>query len=92
MEQLAVLGPGVTPAQLCAKLGRKTLGHGIGISAFEGPHLRATDDYELQPGMAFSVTSPPIGEPGVGGTHLEDEIIITETGIDLYSTYPYTLG
>jgi Xaa-Pro dipeptidase len=91
MEQLALLGPGVSPAQLCAKLGRKTFGHGIGISAFEGPHLRAIDDYELKPGMTFSITSPPIGVDGVGGTHLEDEIIITETGIDLYSTYPYTL-
>jgi Xaa-Pro aminopeptidase len=91
MEQLELLGPGVTPKELCAKLGRKTFGHGIGISAFEGPHLRAVDDYELKPGMAFSVTSPPIGEDGVGGTHLEDEIIITENGIDLYSTYPYTL-
>ena len=92
MEQLTVLGPGVSPAALCAKLGRRTLGHGIGISAFEGPHLRASDDYELLPGMTFSVTSPPIGEDGVGGVHLEDEIVITETGIDLYSTYPYTLG
>lgn len=91
-EQLAALGPGTSPADLCAKLGRKTLGHGIGISAFEGPHLRAIDDYELKPGMTFSVTSPPIGEQGVGGTHLEDEIVITETGIDLYSTYPYVLG
>jgi Xaa-Pro aminopeptidase len=91
-EQLAELGPGTSPADLCAKLGRKTLGHGIGISAFEGPHLRAIDDYEIQPGMTFSVTSPPIGEVGVGGTHLEDEIVITETGIDLYSTYPYTLS
>ncbi|KAA9160085.1 aminopeptidase P family protein [Amycolatopsis acidicola] len=92
LEQLGALGPGVTPKELCAKLGRRTLGHGIGISAFEGPHLRAVDDYPLEPGMAFSVTSPPLGEDGVGGVHLEDEIIITETGIDLYSTYPYTLG
>jgi Xaa-Pro dipeptidase len=91
-EQLNALGPGVSPADICAKLGRRTLGHGIGISAFEGPHLRAQDDYELKPGMTFSVTSPPIGEEGVGGVHLEDEIVITETGIDLYSTYPYTLG
>lgn len=92
MEQLTALGPGVSPAEICAKLGRRTLGHGIGISAFEGPHLRAIDDYELRPGMTFSVTSPPLGEDGVGGVHLEDEIVITETGIDLYSTYPYTLS
>jgi len=90
-EALNALGPGVNPSELCRKLGRRTLGHGIGIAAFEGPHLRATDDYELQPGMTFSITTPPLGADGVGGVHLEDEIVITETGIDLYSTYPYTL-
>jgi hypothetical protein len=25
-----------------------------------------------------------------GGAHLEDEIIITQTGCEVYSTYPYT--
>ncbi|MBX6748709.1 MAG: aminopeptidase P family protein [Micromonosporaceae bacterium] len=90
-EALNALGPGANPSELCRKLGRRTLGHGIGIAAFEGPHLRATDNYELQPGMTFSITTPPLGVDGVGGVHLEDEIVITETGIDLYSTYPYTL-
>lgn len=92
MEQLNAIKPGASPAELCARLGRTTLGHGIGIAAFEGPHLRAVDDYELKPGMTFSITSPMIGVDRVGGVHLEDEIVITETGIDLYSTFPYTLG
>lgn len=92
MEQLNAIKPGTSPAELCARLGRKTLGHGIGISAFEGPHLRAIDDYEIKPGMTFSITSPMFGKVGIGGVHLEDEIVITETGVDLYSTFPYTLA
>jgi Xaa-Pro aminopeptidase len=89
MEALNGLRPGVSPAQICKELGRKSFGHGIGIAAFEVPHLRHTDDYIIEPGMTFSVTTPvPLGEPGLG-VHLEDETFITEKGCEVYSTYPY---
>ena len=89
MEALNALRPGVSPAQICKELGRKSFGHGIGIAAFEVPHLRHMDEYIIEPGMTFSVTTPvPFGEPGLG-VHLEDETFITEKGCDVYSTYPY---
>ncbi len=89
MEALNALRPGVSPAQICKEMGRKSFGHGIGISAFEVPHLRQTDDYTIEPGMTFSVTTPvPLGEPGLG-VHIEDETFITEKGCEVYSTYPY---
>jgi Xaa-Pro aminopeptidase len=90
MKTLAALRPGISPAQLCAELGINHPGHGIGISAFEPPHLRARDDYEIQPGMTFSIVTPmSLGDRETGGSHLEDEIVITETGCEVYSTYPY---
>ncbi len=91
MEALSLIRPGVSPKELCTKLGREMIGHGLGISAFEGPHMRAHDDYEIRPGMTFSIVTPVVGQRGLGGVHLEDEIVITSTGVDLYSTYPYTL-
>jgi Xaa-Pro aminopeptidase len=92
MEVFELLKPGASPAELCAKLKRKTMGHGIGIAAFESPHLRAIDDYEIRPGMTFSITSPVIGSPEAGGVHLEDELYLTDDGVVVYSTYPYTLA
>jgi Xaa-Pro aminopeptidase len=91
MASLSVIRPGVTPAQLAQEVGgHKHMGHGIGIAAFEPPHLRARDDYVLEPGMTFSIVTPmSLGDPETGGSHLEDEIVITGTGCDVYSTYPY---
>lgn len=89
MENFEVIKPGESPAALIKKLGRKgKLGHGIGISAFESPHLRPSDDFEIKPGMTFSVTTT-LGKEGVGGIHLEDETVVTETGLEVYSTFPY---
>lgn len=92
METIAAIRPGVTPSQICEKLGRNNAGHGIGISAFEIPHLRATEHYVLQPGMTFCVITSPTGvaTPATGGVHLEDQIVVTEDGCEVYSTYPYT--
>jgi Xaa-Pro aminopeptidase len=91
MRALDAIQPGVSPAELCRELDRTSLGHGIGIAAFEPPHLRGSDEFVIQPGMTFSVTTPmDLGSPAAGGVHLEDEIVITETGCEVYSTYPYT--
>jgi Xaa-Pro dipeptidase len=91
MEAFDVIRPGVSPAELCQKLKRDNLGHGIGISAFEPPHLRGVDKFIMEPGMTFSVTTPmDLASPTAGGVHLEDEIVITENGCEVYSTYPYT--
>jgi Xaa-Pro aminopeptidase len=91
MRSLAAIRPGVTPAQLSAEVdNHPSMGHGIGISAFEPPHLRPRDDYVLESGMTFSVVTPmSFGDRKSGGFHLEDEVVVTETGCEVYSTYPY---
>lgn len=69
--------------------------HGVGMHG-ETPFIAHAMDYEkygrdgvLQPGMCLSIESY-IGEKGGGeGVKLEDQVLITETGIDLMSRFPY---
>jgi Xaa-Pro aminopeptidase len=69
--------------------------HGVGMHG-ETPFIAHAMDYEtygrdghLVPGMVVSVESY-IGEKGGReGVKLEDEILITETGTELLSRFPY---
>ena len=82
--------PGVSPAEICKKLGRRAMGHSIGIGPLDPPMLHATWNFIMEPGMTFSVYTPHMGDPETGGLHIEDEVIITETGCEVYSSFPYT--
>ncbi len=88
MKGLSVIKPGLIGTELCALADRKHMGHGIGIAAFQPPHINITDKVVVQPGMMFSIDCLTTQE-GVGGVHIEDQVIITETGCEVYTTYPY---
>jgi len=88
-EKENAIKPGFTAKQICESINKKRVGHGIGIAAFQAPHLHATNDFVVQPGMIFCVDTTA-GELGIGGAHLEDQVVVTETGCEVYSTYPYT--
>ncbi|AOZ91471.1 M24 family metallopeptidase [Paenibacillus crassostreae] len=67
-------------------------GHGLGMEVHESPRLSKLSDDILQPGMVVTV-EPGIYLPGIGGVRIEDDILITETGIEIltHSSKDYTV-
>ncbi|MGH9330725.1 MAG: uL15 family ribosomal protein, partial [Vicinamibacterales bacterium] len=60
------------------------LGHGIGLSGHEEPYFDGGNELPLAPGMTFS-DEPGIYIRGEFGVRLEDDMVITETGAELFT-------
>ncbi|MDR3342715.1 MAG: Xaa-Pro peptidase family protein [Treponema sp.] len=60
------------------------LGHGIGLEAHEAPALRnrADNTAVLKPGMVFTL-EPGLYDPVHGGCRLENDILLTESGMEV---------
>jgi Xaa-Pro aminopeptidase len=65
-------------------------GHGLGMEIHEAPRLSKLSDTILTPGMTVTV-EPGIYVPGFGGVRIEDDIVITETGIKILTSSPKEL-
>lgn len=99
----AAAGPGV-PMEAVDKAARKVItdagygeyfthrtGHGLGMDVHEPiPQIATGVTDLLEPGMMFTV-EPGIYLPGIGGVRVEDNVLITESGIDVLTTFPRTL-
>lgn len=59
-------------------------GHGLGMEVHEGPGLSHRSDTVLEPDMVVTV-EPGIYIAGLGGTRIEDDIVITKTGNEILS-------
>ncbi|RAV21092.1 M24 family metallopeptidase [Paenibacillus contaminans] len=99
---LAHLKPGMTGVEadslardIIAKAGYgdnfgHSLGHGIGLYIHEAPTLSQRSDTVLQPGMVVTV-EPGIYLPGFGGVRIENDVVITESGIRVITHSPTEL-
>lgn len=56
-------------------------GHGIGLEIHEGPNVSKVADKAFVPGNIIT-NEPGIYLPGIGGVRIEDDMLITEDGID----------
>jgi Xaa-Pro aminopeptidase len=65
-------------------------GHGLGMEIHEAPRLSLRSDTILTPGMTVTV-EPGIYLPGFGGVRIEDDIVITESGIKILTSSPKDL-
>jgi len=72
------------------------IGHSLGVHGLTSPIIgekasKGEKTFELKPGMVFSL-EPGIfipGTPGGGGVRLEDTLLVTEDGNELFTPAPY---
>ena len=69
--------------------------HGVGLCdewplvAYPDKHVKGAFDYELEPGMALCVEVLVSPKGGNFSIKLEDQVIITETGFENLTKYPF---
>jgi Xaa-Pro dipeptidase len=66
------------------------VGHGLGIEIHEYPSMNGTNTMRLQPGMVFTI-EPGIYVPSIGGVRIEDDVFITDNGVEILTKYPKEL-
>ncbi len=65
-------------------------GHGLGREAHEEPYISQDDQTRLQPGMTFTL-EPGIYLPNRGGVRIEDDVVMTENGLETLTHLPREL-
>ena len=66
------------------------LGHGMGMDGHEPPYLVEGNETHVEPGMVFTI-EPGIYRLGKFGVRIEDDCLMTETGIQVLSNRPTKL-
>ncbi|PAK49787.1 Xaa-Pro peptidase family protein [Paenibacillus sp. 7541] len=66
------------------------LGHGLGMDVHEYPSVHGQNNDTAQTGAVFTI-EPGIYVPGVGGVRIEDDVLVTGTGVEVLTTFPKEL-
>jgi Xaa-Pro aminopeptidase len=68
----------------------KGLGHGIGVEIHECPRIVIANPTVLKPNMVFTI-EPGLYFPGDCGVRLEDNVLVTQDGVEDLSHTPYEI-
>ena len=63
------------------------LGHGMGMDGHEVPYLVQGNETRLEPGMVFTI-EPGIYQLGKFGVRIEDDVRVTDSGLEVLSHRP----
>ncbi len=65
-------------------------GHGLGMEGHEEPYIRSDNLQVLEAGMTFTI-EPGIYLPGRGGVRIEDDVLVTQTGLESFTSLDRSL-
>ena len=66
------------------------VGHGLGIEGHEAPSVVTGNAMVTTPGLTFTV-EPGIYLPNMGGARVEENVVVTQDGVDVLTAYPREL-